>query len=172
MNKKKTNAVAFSGLATALIVILLFLASIIDVLDYTASAICGLIVTFIIIEFGTKNAVAVYFASSLLSIILIPSKISALLFIAFCGWYSFVKRYIEKIKEPFSYLLKLLIFNSVLGIIIAVTKWVLLIDDFSVLTLITVMVTANVSFVLYDLLITRLIWLYVKVYRKRFKIFK
>lgn len=172
MKKNNTKAVAFSGLSTALIVILLFLASIIDVLDYTASAICGLIVTFIIVEFGAKSALCVYLASSVLSLMLIPSKIAALLFIAFCGWYSFVKRYLERIREPFSFVLKLFIFNAVLFLIIAVTKWVFMIDDFSFLTLTVVLITANVSFVLYDLLITKLIWLYVNVYRKRFKIFK
>ena len=77
MRKRKTTAIAFSGIAIALIVILLFIAGIIDVLDYTASAICGLIVTFILIEFGTSSAVAVYVSSSILCLIMIPSKINS-----------------------------------------------------------------------------------------------
>ena len=75
MNKSKTKSIAFSGIATAIIVILLFIAGIIEVLDYTACAICGLIITFILVEFGTSSAIGVYIASSILSLLIIPSKI-------------------------------------------------------------------------------------------------
>lgn len=172
MKKNKTKAISFSGIATALIVILLFLAGIIDVLDYTASAIAGIIVTFILVEFGTSSAVSVYLSSSVLALLIIPNKVSALLFIAFCGWYSFIKRYIEKLSRPFEIIAKLLIFNGILSIIIIITMFVFMFDGISLITLVVVFVTANVAFVLYDFLLTRLIWLYVNIYRKKFNILK
>ena len=55
--RRKIKAITFSGLTIALIVVLLFLSSIIEVLDYTACAICGIAVTFILVEFGTGYAV-------------------------------------------------------------------------------------------------------------------
>ena len=165
-------ATAFSGIAIALIVILLFIAGIIDVLDYTASAICGLIVTFILVEFGASYAMSVYFSSSLLCLIMIPSKIAAILYITFCGWYSFIKPRLEKIKEPFGTVAKFLIFNAVLTIIIILTLKLFMIEKLSTLTVILLVIISNFTFFLYDLLITKLIWLYVHVYRKKLKFIK
>ncbi len=170
MKKNKTKAISFSGIATALIVVLLFIAGIIDVLDYTASAISGIIVTFILIEFGTSFAVSVYLSSSLLALLIIPNKLSALLFVAFCGWYSFVKRYIEKLSRPLEFIIKFSLFNVILFVVILVTKFVFMFENISKLTLVVVFITANVAFILYDFLITRLIWLYINIYRKKFKI--
>lgn len=167
MRKKRTKAISFSGIVTALIVVLLFLAGIIDVLDYTASAIAGILVTFILIEFGTSFALSVYFSSSILSLLIIPNKLSALLFVAFCGWYSFVKRYIERFPKVIEMVAKFLIFNSILTVIVFITKFILMFDSISIFTYLVVFLTANVAFILYDILITRLIWLYINIYRKK-----
>ena len=167
MRNKKTKAISFSGIVTALIIVLLFLAGIIDVLDYTASALAGILVTFILIEFGTSFALSVYFSSAILSLLIIPNKLSALLFVAFCGWYSFVKRYFEKLPKIIEIVVKFLTFNSILTIIILITKFILLFDNISIFTYVVVFVSANVAFILYDILITRLIWLYINAYRKK-----
>ncbi len=172
MRKRKTTATAFSGIAIALIVILLFIAGIIDVFDYTASAICGLIVTFILVEFGTSFAVAVYTSSTVLCLIMIPSKIAAVLYIAFCGWYSFIKPHIEKIKEPFGTIFKFLVFNAVLSIIVLLTLKLFMIEKISTFTVIILVIISNFTFFLYDVLITKLIWLYVHIYRKKLKFLK
>lgn len=172
MKKNKTKSIAFSGIATSVIIILLFLAGIIEVLDYTACAICSLVVTFILVEFGTSSALGVYIASSILALLILPSKISTVLFIAFCGWYSFVKRYIERIKQPFEIILKLLLFNIVLCVIFAITKFVFMIENDSNITLIILLVICNVTFLIYDKLITKLIWLYTNVYRKKLSFLK
>ncbi|MBE6701742.1 MAG: hypothetical protein E7582_07660 [Ruminococcaceae bacterium] len=168
MNKRKTKGIAFSGLSVALIIVLFFISSIFDVLDYTACAFAGLIVTFILVEFGTSLAVAVYFASSILSLLLVPSKFTILLFIFFCGWYSFVKRFIERIREPFCMVIKFAVFNVALLCVTFITSKLLLLEV-EVLWYVLVFLLANVTFYLYDLLITRLIWIYVHKYRKKLK---
>ena len=167
--RRKIKAITFSGLTIALIVVLLFLSSIIEVLDYTACAICGIAVTFILVEFGTGYAVSVYFGASILGLVMIPSKVSAVLFVAFCGWYPFIKRYLERIKPPFDIIAKLCTFNLSLSVLIAVARFVLLAEGLAGLTLIFLYVAGNVTFLLYDVLITKLIWLYVHKYRKLMK---
>jgi hypothetical protein len=170
--KRKSKVIAISGLLTAVIVVLFFISSIIDVLDYTVSALCGIIVTFIFVEFGKKSAISVYLASSILTLILIPNKLSPILFVLFCGWYPFLKERLERLKNSLSVILKLLSFNAVLILILAFAKFVFLIEDFSTVLVISVILTANFSFILYDVLITRLIFLYVNKYRKLFKFLK
>ena len=172
MKKNKTKAIAFSGIATSVIVILLFLAGIIEVLDYTACAICGLVVTFILVEFGRSAALGVYFASSILSLLIVPSKIATVLFIAFCGWYSFVKSRLEKLRTPLDLIIKLLLFNIVLIIIYLITKFVLILENDTSIILIALFVVCNFTFLIYDKLITKLIWLYVNVYKKKLNFLK
>ena len=166
-SNRKTKAITFSGLATAMTLVLFFLASIIDVLDYTVSAICGLVVTFILVEFGTKSALCVYFASSILSLIILPSKTTVLLFVAFCGWYPFIKRYLERLREPFCIIIKFLVFNLSLALIIYLTKKFFVIEHIPTVGYIILCVVSNITFVLYDVLITKTIWLYVHKYRKK-----
>lgn len=168
-NNKKIKSITFSGLTIALIVVLMFMASIVDVLDYTISAICGILVTFILVEFGTAPALSVYAGASILSLLLVPNKINAILFLAFCGWYPFVKRYLERLRGFVQLVSKLLVFNASLAVIYFITKAVLLIEGVTVWWLVALVLLANFTFLLYDVLITRLIWLYVNKYRKNFK---
>lgn len=170
--RKKSKVIALSGLLTALIVVLFFISSIIDVLDYTVSALCGIIVTFVFVEFGRKSAFSIYLVSSILTLLLVPNKFSPLLFVLFCGWYPFLKVVLERMKNPISIILKLLSFNAVLTVILVLAKFFFLVEDFSTVLVISVIATANLSFVLYDVLLTRLIFLYVHKYRKRFKFLK
>ncbi len=163
----KTRSIAFSGLTIALIVVLLFIASMVDVLDYTISAACGIIVTFILVEFGNKCALSVYFGASIFAVLLVPNKINAILFVAFCGWYPFVKRYFEKAKEPVGTLLKFIAFNISLTLIVFVSKKVFLFENISYTWFFTIYAISNFTFILYDILITKMIWLYVHKYRKK-----
>ncbi len=166
---RKTKSITFSGIAMALIVVMLFMAGIVDILDYTISAICGLVITFILVEFGTSPAICAYLGSSILSLLLVPSKINAILFVAFCGWYPFIKRYLERIREPFGTILKFAVFNISLTVIIFITVKVLLIEAMSPLWYITLYLVSNLTFILYDVLITKIIWIYVHKYRPKLK---
>lgn len=169
---KNTKAIAFSGVFIALIVVLLFIASIIDVLDYTVSAMCGIIITLILVEFGTSFAVLSYFASSLLGLLMVPNKINVILFVAFCGWYPFVKRYLEKLPNILCIISKFVVFNISLGAIFFVSTAFLTANNVSAKDFILLYLVSNFTFFLYDTLITKLIWLYVHKYRKLFKFFK
>lgn len=159
-------------MSIALIVILLFLGSVIDILDYTVSAICGIIITFILIEFGTKFAVLSYFGASILGLILVPNKINAILFVAFCGWYPFIKRYLERLPSLFCLISKFAVFNATLIPIFLITAAFFPIENIRITEFVLLYAVCNVTFYLYDTLITKLIWLYVHKYRKLFKIFK
>ena len=171
-HRRKTKAVTFSGLAIALTVVLLFIASIIDILDYTVAAMCGLIVTFILVEFSTGYAVAVYAGASILAILLVPNKINVILFVAFCGWYPFIKRYLERIREPFGTLLKFAIFNVAVVSIYFFIRKILLIEYKLTAIDIGLYLLCNVTFYLYDVLITKLIWIYVHKYRSKLSFLK
>jgi hypothetical protein len=170
-NNKKIKAITFSGLSIALIVVLMFMASIFDILDYSIAAICGIVITFVLIEFGTSSAIGVYVGASILGLILIPNKINALLFVTFCGWYPLVKRYLEKVSRPIELVLKFAIFNATLTAIIVGAKYLFLFK-MDIKWCIAMYLISNFTFLMYDILITKLIFLYVHKYRKRFTFLK
>lgn len=170
--KKKTRAVAFAGIISALCVVLLYLGSIIDVLDYSVSAICGILVTLISVEFGNRTGLSVWIVSSILSLLILPQKFSALLFILFCGWYTFVKKTYEKLPRAVSWMLKLITFNAVLLVIFFITLKVLLIEGLGFVSVAGIVVISNFVFIIYDILLTKLTFLYIVSWRKRLTFLK
>ncbi len=170
--RKKTHSVAFSGIASAMCVLLLYFGSVIDVLDYTVSAFCGVIITVVMVEFGKSAALGVYVSSSVLALLLLPSKFSALLFIMFCGWYSFIKKILERLTPVVSWTAKMCIFNAVLVAIYFVTLKVLLIEGVGTLTAVGVFVLSNFVFIVYDNLLTKIIFIYLSSWRQKFTFLK
>lgn len=170
--KRSTKALAFSGIATAVISTVMYLSSIVTVFEYCACVVGGLIVTFIIVEFGTKYALTVYFASSVLSVIIIPTKMTLLLFVLFCGWYSFVKRYLDRLPSFIRILSKLAVFNTSLAAITFITVKFLMTEAIAWYMYVLVFLLADLTFLMYDRLIDKLIFIYVMKYRNKLKFLK
>ncbi len=169
---RKNRAVALTGILCALCIVFLYLGSIVEVLDYSVSALCGILVTLAVVELGTRAGLAVWLGSSFLSLLLLPSKFSSLLFILFCGWYSFAKKIYEK-KKPFvCVLLKLLTFNAVLALIAFITVKLFLAEILTLPLAIAMAIISNVTFLIYDALLTRLIYLYVIKWRRKLRLDK
>ncbi len=166
-SRRKTHAVAFTGILTALCVVFLYLGSVIEVLDYTVSALGGIIVTLATVEYGSRAGIAVWLGSSVISLLLFPSNLSSLLFVLFCGWYSLVKSVFERQKRIISVVLKALTFNLSLAVIAFITIKLLISEAVSLPVIIAMVLIANVTFFIYDLLLNRLILLYVLKYRKK-----
>ena len=64
---KKSKEVALAGMLTALAVVILFLGSLVELLDLSAAALAALVVMVAVIELGNGKAFAVYLAAAVLS---------------------------------------------------------------------------------------------------------
>lgn len=170
--RKRTHAVAFCGIMSAMCVVLMYFGSVIDVLDYSVAALCGILTTLVIVEFGDRAGISVWITSSVLALILLPSKFSSLLFVAFCGWYSLVKKVLERLSRVLCILLKFLIFNAVLTVIYIITVKVITVETLTPILTVAVFLLSNIVFVIYDVLLTKIIFLYVNLWRKRLKFLK
>ena len=81
--------------------------------DYALPAISGLLTAAVLIELGTKQAIIVYAATSLLAVLLVPSKESAVLYIMLFGYYGVVKSKFEQLKSRTAeWILKFAVFNA------------------------------------------------------------
>ncbi len=98
---RKTRVIAENGLLAALSVIILLLGSIIEALDMSSAAIAGFAVLAVRVRWGRNSAVALYCVTSVLSMVMLPNKIPALLYVFYGGLYPILKAEIEKLGKPF-----------------------------------------------------------------------
>lgn len=168
----KSKRVAFGGMITALSVCLMMLTGVIPVLVYSTPIIVGLLLMLMVIEMGKRWAFAVYFAVSVLSMLFIAEKESAVIYIAFFGYYPILKPIIESIRNRMvEWILKFVIFNTSM-----VAAYFVLIKFFGIdissetvaleVTIVVLLVLGNVLFLIYDVVFTRLVTVYVNVWSK------
>jgi len=172
MNKKKTYFIAMGGMIAALSVVLMAF-SFIPNSSLVLPAIAGVLLIAVVLEAGTKWALLIYVAVSLLSLFIAPDIDAKIFYIAFCGHYPILKKFLEGSKSLWlQWLLKLLVFN-----VCAVSAYIIIVkitnipNEFNQTWYMAALwALGNVTFVIYDFALTRLIALYIYKIKKIFKI--
>lgn len=123
MRHKKSRQIALGGLSAALCITLMLTTALIPFATYALPALAGIVLIPIAVEFGISTAWIAYFSVSLLSLLMIPDRETALMFIAFFGYYPFLKLKLDKIK-PF--ILRIAAKLAVFNITISVSYWLLI----------------------------------------------
>ena len=164
----KSNHIAKGGIFAALSLILLYLSSIFPTNKIFILGLASCIIPLSIMVTGIKNTLVVYCAVSLLGLLIIPSKLISVSYILIFGSYSFVKYFVEKLRNiPLEIILKLLYFNLTSAIIVNLYKLVLLKTlNINIYLVILVM---EIAFIVYDYALTTFISYANKNLLKRFK---
>lgn len=161
---KNSKVIAYSGVATALSVVMLFLGSIFWVLGYTMPLVASLVMIILLESISQKSALLTFISTSIISFILLNDKECVLLYILFFGYYPLIRDKINDIKPKFlSYLLKFITFNAamVLTQVLCVYVFGIPFDDMLGKWGIVVFVLClNLVFVVFDKLYTLLLKLY------------
>ena len=161
---------AVSAVLSALGVVILLLGTVISVLDLTMVAITSIFIFFAVIEMGSPYYFLIYATTSVLSVLLLPDKFSAILYLIFGGIYPILKQKIEKLPTLISWVLKAVYFNAVLVATVLGAKYLFNVEE-EELT-VALFVLGNLAFFVYDLAMTRLITYYLLGLRKKFRIEK
>ncbi len=177
---KKSAKTALGGIIAALSVVLMLLSSVIPFMEYALPAMAGALMIIMVVEVGKGWAAAAYFSVSFLSLILLANKEAAMMYVAFFGWYPILKPVIEsKIKQKtLQWVLKFLSFNAALvsAYFILISVFGLKLEDLTehgTPGLIALLAAGNVMFVVYDIFITRIVYIYQTRWQTAFrKIFK
>ena len=165
--QSQTKKITAAAILSALGVLFLLLGSFFESLDLTFSAMAAVIVVFAVIEIGKPFPLLIYAVTSLLSLLLLPSKFAAVAYALFFGYYPIFKEMFERLHFLLSLLLKFSLFNTAFFLIILVSKHFLgLSEEFSFG--IPLLLVGNVAFFAFDFLLTQLITLYFVKWRKRF----
>lgn len=161
---KNSKVIAYSGVATALSVVMLFLGSIFWVLGYTMPLVASLVMIILLDSISQKSALLTFISTSIISFILLNDKECVLLYILFFGYYPLIRDKINDIKPKFlSYLLKFITFNAamVLTQVLCVYVFGIPFDDMLGKWGIVVFVLClNLVFAVFDKLYTLLLRLY------------
>lgn len=166
---RKSVKAAVAGLSTAVSVAVLFSSGFFYVFTYIAPMVVGMLVCALKKTFSSSTSLCVYVSTSILSLILVPDKESALVFILFFGYYPIVKDFLEKIRPKFlSVILRFAVFNISLLITELISVYVFNIPFFedgvfsaSMLAVFTVLM--NIVFVLNDIMLAA----FLKVYENK-----
>ncbi len=157
---KKTKKIALAAILSALGVIILLLGSVILFLDLTMVAIASLLIYLAVIEIGGGYPYAIWLITGILSLLLLPDKFGALLYLLFGGIYPILKAMFERLHYRVAWILKLSYFNSILALLILLSEYVFHLPDTGLGFHIKVFLLCNAVFVLYDLAATNLVTLY------------
>lgn len=164
--------IALSGSVTALSFVLMMITSVIPVGTYAFPAIAGALLCVLVIEFGQVWAWSSFAAVSLLALFLCTDKEAALYYVAFFGFYPIIKAKLEQMKNKYlQWVLKFLVFNVCIVAAFYISIYLLGVptESFTVLGFyvpVVFLVAGNVVFILYDILISRIIALYVNRLRR------
>ena len=167
--KKRTRTVTLCGVLIALGVAVMYLGSFIEVLDLTVAVVASLFCIAAVIEVGGRWPFAIYAATAILSSLLLPNKFPAAVYLLFAGYYPMVKEKLEgrMRSRVICYAIKLLIFNVAFAAILAVSFFLLSLPFEGPLIFWATVALGNVTFVIYDIALTRLITVYLRMIRPR-----
>ena len=182
---KNLKKLTIGALLSAIGVALLSIGGIIQTMDLSAAAIVSFICIFAVIEMGSSYAWMIYAVTGILGVIIMPHNMGAWFFLLFFGYYPILKEKMEKLSKPLSWTLKMILLNVALGIGLLLAAFVMyggqknffelvnsiMETDFGIAATIGIILLVEVTFVIYDIALTRLITYYILRLRHRFSRF-
>ena len=167
---KRSRLMAICSVLAALGVVLLYVGSFIEVLDLSVALLASLAIVVLVIEQGGAYPWMTYAATAILSLLLLPNKVPAVVYTCFMGFYPIVKEKIEVLALRLVRLvLKLAAFNFSVVLMWFMTQ--AFIGEQTVTSyLVVTWGLLNGVFLFYDYALTVLITSYFRVWRRRLKI--
>lgn len=176
---KKSAKTALGGITASLSLVLMLLTAVFPFLTYAAPEISGTLLVIMVIELNKKWAFGAYAAVSLLSLFILPDKEAAMMYVGFFGFYPILKPILEqKLAKPLSIICKFIVFNASVTLSYLIIVYVFAIpfdgmEEFGKWAIPALLAMGNVVFILYDVVLSRLITMYLNRWQKKFhSIFK
>ncbi|MBQ3066340.1 MAG: hypothetical protein IJC98_08910 [Clostridia bacterium] len=166
MRMKKSKKIALCAILSAFGVLALFLGAVLDVLSMTMVAVASLFVVVVMIEIGHPYPWLIWGVTSALSMILLPNKLPAILYLLFGGIYPILKEYFERMHPVVCWIFKLSMINTALLAVVVATKYIFYLNDSSFDFTLPFLAMGNVALILYDIALSKLILLYIVKMRR------
>lgn len=177
-----TRRLATCALLCAMAVVFLGFGAVVEVFDLTAAAAAALILLPVLLCYGPRYARLSYAVTAVLGVILMPQSLAAWVYAGLLGYYPIIKQRMERLPKVLGWVIKLLLLTAVLAVYLLVFYVLFLGAQGSLLDAVTAafgeegsglyMAAAVIglslfTFVLFDILIDRLLILYYLRWQKR-----
>lgn len=177
-----TRRIAMCAVLCALAVVMLGLGAVIEVIDITAAAVASLVLLPILLCYGTRYAWLSYAVTGVLGVLLMPQSLGAWMFAGLTGFYPIIKQKLDRLPRLLGWAVKLLLLTAVLLLYLAIFYFIMLGGEGSILDAFlkgfgeeegtplmawAVVVLSLFTYILFDLLIDRLLILYYLRWQKR-----
>jgi len=108
----KTKSLAMSGVFAGLAIALMWVLSFVPSMDYALPAAAGMLTLVLVIELGPLWALGKFLVAGIISVLLLPNKGVALVYVIFFGYYPALKYALEqKLPAWLAWILKYILFN-------------------------------------------------------------
>ncbi len=161
---KGTRALTTSAVLSALAYVLLLFGNATVMLEFCALALVSFLLLFLWLLTSRRYAILSYCVVSVLSLLFLPDKTTAILYCGFTGLYPLLKFALERLPRFFSWILKFLWANLAAACAYLLWKYVFLVPDLTdgwVLLLATA-VLFHLTFFLYDRALSRFLRIYME----------
>ncbi len=159
---RPTKKLTLTALFSALSVLLLWLGRAIEIMDLSLAVIASLLVVFAKIELGRHYPYLLWLVTSLLALLLTSGGSAALFYAAFAGYYPIWKAFCERRAPVLEWVLKLLSLALGTAAFILLAKFVFLLpfEEYNTPYIVASAALALLTFILYDIALSRLIRAY------------
>ena len=168
--RKRTRLLSLAAMMSALGVLMLYFGALFEVLDISMALLASFGSIILALEVGGFYPWAVYGATSVLSILLLPSKFPVLFYVLLLGFYPMVREKVQKLRIlPVRLLIKLVIFQISLFLM----AWLFRVFGIEIqeeISLTVFWLLANGVFLFYDYALGVMIISYWRVWRRRLRI--
>lgn len=169
MRRRQSGRIALCGVMCGLSIVLMLSGSIIPFATFCAPAVSGLLLMPVAVECGMRLAWVSYGAIGVLSVLFVPDKEMAAIFVFFFGCYPLLKAYIQRIPtRALQMLVKAVFFNGAVlamyGVLLFVFPMPSLVEEFAQTAqwmLAALLVMGNACFWIYDAALNNLLHVYV-----------
>lgn len=163
-----SSKIAYPAILGALSLIFVYVAAIAPSGSWGIVAVAGLFPAAAVVSVGFRSGLLCWAGVSILSFLLIPDKLCALLYTALFGLYPLVKALIERLRnKPIQYVIKLAFFNASFTLVFLIMRAAVL-DSFPerLATAWILYLLGNIVFLVYDFGFSKLIALYIARIRR------
>lgn len=162
--RKKISArrVAFTAVFTALSVAFLYIAYIFPTGQLGFLGLASLAGIAAVVEYGTPGGLFVWLGTSVLGLLILPSKSLVWLYAVFFGPYPVVKALSEGLRRVLEWCVKMAFFDLALTVAIFVLRFTMLSFDTMRFGTLILYVLGNAVFVAFDIAVSRAIVVYMK----------
>ena len=166
-SRKKRKKMVVSAIISALSVVLLYCGALLDMIGPSIVALASFLIVLVQVELGGAYPWMVYIVTSLLSLVLLPNKSPAFIYLCIGGIYPILKIFFERIPGILRWIVKSLYFAIVLTSYILISIFIFLLPKSQWGYFVPLCILGAFVFFLYDILLSRILILYIVKFRNR-----